>query len=83
MLLIEFARRERRKTLARLAEETKNAHHFLSLVEHGRAIPTEAQARRIGKALGVAPDRLLQPVVVMTEPETAEEATTEAAAEGR
>lgn len=60
MLNIEYIRRQRKMTQAELSGSTRIATHFISLIENGRGIPTEDQARRLANALGIDPSQLLE-----------------------
>jgi transcriptional regulator with XRE-family HTH domain len=60
MLVIEYARRQQGKTQAYLGGATRIGTYFISLIEQGRAVPSEDQAKRIAKELNLAPEQLLE-----------------------
>lgn len=59
----ERRRRDLGWTLYDMSKKTRISTQFLSLFENGRGIPTEDQARRIAKALGIEPEDLMKPAV--------------------
>lgn len=61
MLMIELARRQKDWPQTKLSAETRIATHFISLIENGRGIPSEDQAKRLAHALGIPVETLLQP----------------------
>jgi transcriptional regulator with XRE-family HTH domain len=64
MLIAEYQRRKLRKTLEAVSADARIGQWFASLVEQGRAIPTDDQRRRLAKALDCDPDDLLKEVIL-------------------
>jgi transcriptional regulator with XRE-family HTH domain len=73
MLLLEFARRQKKWSQQTLGDlPTVRIHQtFVSQFERGTGVPSQDQRERLARALDVDPDRLLDPVIVTTEEETA------------
>jgi transcriptional regulator with XRE-family HTH domain len=67
MLTIEFARRLKKLTQLELSATTRISAQFIGLIENGRGLPTDDQARRLAEALGVSADQLLVDVAAAAE----------------
>jgi transcriptional regulator with XRE-family HTH domain len=69
MTVLEFTRRDRKWSQKDLGDLPSVRIHqvFISQIERGVGIPTPDQRVRLARALGVAPERLLDPVVVTEE----------------
>jgi transcriptional regulator with XRE-family HTH domain len=67
VLHVEFARRQRHWSQEKLGQLTGITQAFVSLMELGRGmgIPTPAQLQRLSLELGLPPEILLKPVVVV------------------
>ncbi len=66
MTVLEFTRREKGWSQKDLGDlPTVRIHQvFISQIERGVGLPTIEQRQRLARALGVAPERLLDPVIV-------------------
>jgi transcriptional regulator with XRE-family HTH domain len=64
MLVLKYARLEKGWSQKDLGDlPTVRIHQvFISQIERGVGLPTPDQRQRLAKALGVAPERLLDPV---------------------
>jgi ribosome-binding protein aMBF1 (putative translation factor) len=64
--VFEFSRRNKRIPLYALAKQVRISEYFLGLLEKGAAIPSQAQASRIGEVLGIpdaTPEKLREEVI--------------------
>ena len=68
MLRCSHTRLDQRKSLLTLAKQTGLTKPVLNLVEQGRLVPTEDEAARIGKALGIPPQYLLVEITFDEQP---------------
>jgi transcriptional regulator with XRE-family HTH domain len=73
-LTIEFARRSKHWSQQTLGSNTRIGAYLISLVENARAIPSDDQRKRLANALGVPPEKLLDPVELPAEAAVASEA---------
>jgi transcriptional regulator with XRE-family HTH domain len=62
MLVLKFARHEKRWSQKTLADAARLHQHYISLIERGRGRPMPDEHARLARALDVPEDKLLQQV---------------------
>jgi transcriptional regulator with XRE-family HTH domain len=67
MTVLEIARREKGWSQQQLGDLVRIHQTFISMIERGVGLPAPDQRVRIARALGVPPDKLLDPVTVTEE----------------